>query len=169
MPTIAVPTIVTAEDDPITRRHLRLVLEDAGFDVVADARDGDEAVELAREHRPDLMLIDLGLPGLDGVEAIRRILDDSRLPIVALTSRSASDAGEALDAGAVSLLHKPVGGEEVVTTLRDALAKEPHPAERDESRAAIASLLELLGYPTEWADDFADKSIRQGRVWRRLS
>ena len=166
---IAVPTIVTAEDDPITRRHLRLVLEDAGFDVVADARDGDEAVELARAHRPDLMVIDLGLPGLDGVEAIRRILDDRRVPIVALTGRSAAEAGEALEAGAVSLLHKPVGGDEVVTTLRDALAAQPAPSRWEESRAAIASLLELLGYPEEWADELAEKSMRKGRVWRRVS
>jgi DNA-binding NarL/FixJ family response regulator len=50
------------EDDPIVRADLRLILEDAGFDVCPDARDGIEAVELARTHRPDLILIDLGLP-----------------------------------------------------------------------------------------------------------
>ena len=64
-------SVLTVEDNPITRTELRLVLEDAGFDVVADARDGAEAVELAREHRPDLILLDLGLPVLDGIEAAR--------------------------------------------------------------------------------------------------
>src|SRR6266403_804083 len=66
--------VLTVEDDPIVRADLRLILEDAGFDVCPDARDGIEAVELAREHRPDLVLIDLSLPRLDGVEATRRIL-----------------------------------------------------------------------------------------------
>ena len=69
MQALATASVLTVEDDPIVRADLRLILEDAGFDVCADARDGVEAVELARQHRPDLILMDLNLPGLDGVEA----------------------------------------------------------------------------------------------------
>src|SRR4051794_33719951 len=65
----AAARVMTVEDDPIVRADLRLVLEDAGFGVCADARDGIEAVELARLHAPDLIVLDLGLPKLDGVEA----------------------------------------------------------------------------------------------------
>ena len=95
-------TVLTVEDNPVVRADLRLVLEDAGFDVCADARDGLEAVELAREHRPDLILLDLGLPELDGVEATRRILAERDVPIVALTGRSRGLAEEAMAVGATS-------------------------------------------------------------------
>ncbi len=81
----AAATVLTVDDDPIVRADLRLVLEDAGFDVCEDARDGVEAVELARIHRPDVIVLDLALPRLDGVEATRRILDEREVPIVALT------------------------------------------------------------------------------------
>ena len=67
-------TVLTVEDDPVTRADLRVVLEDAGFTVVPDARDGLEALELARRHEPDVVLLDLGLPRLGGVEAVRRLL-----------------------------------------------------------------------------------------------
>ena len=60
----ATARVMTVEDDPIVRADLRLVLEDAGFGVCADARDGIEAVELARLHTPDLIVLDLGLPRL---------------------------------------------------------------------------------------------------------
>ena len=71
----APPTsVLTIEDDPIIRADLRLVVGTAGFDVCADARDGVEAIELAREQGPDVILLDLGLPRLGGVEATRRIL-----------------------------------------------------------------------------------------------
>src|SRR2546428_4746845 len=88
----ATASVLTVEDDPIVRADLRLILEDAGFDVCPDARDGVEAVELAREHRPDLILIDLSLPELDGVEATRRILDEREVPVVALTRYAAGDS-----------------------------------------------------------------------------
>ena len=59
----ATATILTVEDDAIVRADLRVVLEEAGFEVCADARDGEEAVDLARRHRPDLVLMDLGMRG----------------------------------------------------------------------------------------------------------
>jgi two-component system, response regulator PdtaR len=115
--------VLTVEDDPIVRADLRLILEEAGFDVCPDARDGVEAVELAREHRPDLILIDLSLPGMDGVEATRRILDERDVPIVALTGHSGGDFVErAIEAGAVAHLIKPFRDSHLVETITDALA-----------------------------------------------
>jgi two-component system, response regulator PdtaR len=115
--------VLTVEDDPIVRADLRLILEDAGFDVVPDARDGVEAVEFAREHRPDLILIDLSLPNLDGVEATRQILDEQDVPIVALTGHSTGGLVErAIEAGVVAHVLKPFHESHLVETITDALA-----------------------------------------------
>jgi CheY-like chemotaxis protein len=115
--------VLTVEDDPIVRADLRLILEGAGFDVCPDARDGLEAVELARVHRPDLVLIDLNLPGVNGVEAARRILDERQLPIVALTGYSSGGFVErAIEAGAVAHVLKPFHEAQLVGTVTGALA-----------------------------------------------
>jgi response regulator NasT len=125
--------VLTVEDDPIVRADLRLILEDAGFDVCPDARDGIEAVELAREHRPDLILIDLSLPRIDGVEATRRILDERDVPIVALTGHRSGDFVErAIEAGAVAHVLKPFHETHLVGTITGALADR---ASRDEADA----------------------------------
>jgi CheY-like chemotaxis protein len=125
--------VLTVEDDPIVRADLRLILEDAGFDVCPDARDGIEAVELAREHRPDLILIDLSLPRIDGVEATRRILGERDVPIVALTGHRSGDFVErALEAGAVAHVLKPFHENHLVGTITGALADR---ASRDDAEA----------------------------------
>jgi response regulator NasT len=119
----ATASVLTVEDDPIVRADLRLILEGAGFDVVPDARDGVEAVELAREHRPDLILIDLNLPGIDGVEATRQILSERTVPIVALTGQRAGIVERALEAGAVAHVAKPFDEGQLVGTITDVLAE----------------------------------------------
>jgi response regulator NasT len=78
--------ILIAEDETIIRLDLRELLERAGFEVVAEARDGEEAVELARSAAPDLALLDVKMPRLDGIEAARRILDERAIPIVMVTA-----------------------------------------------------------------------------------
>jgi CheY-like chemotaxis protein len=119
----ATASVLTVEDDPIVRADLRLILEDAGFDVCPDARDGVEAVELAREHRPDLILIDLNLPRLDGVEATRQILSERAVPIVALTGHRTGFAERALEAGAVAHVLKPFDDSHLVETVTGVLAE----------------------------------------------
>jgi response regulator NasT len=165
MTTTATARVLTVEDDPIVRADLRLVLEDAGFEVCADARDGLEAVELARSHAPDLIVLDLGLPRLGGVQATREILRERRVPIVALTGRSPALATEALEAGALAYLRKPFGAAELVRTVHDTLTG--HGPERAASRAALAELLGLLGYPGSLATELEEAAYRRGRVWRR--
>jgi len=126
MSALPTPTVLTVEDDPIVRADLRLVLEDAGFDVCADASDGMEAVVLARKHRPDVILLDLGLPRIDGIEAARRIRSERTVPIVALTGHSAGGFVErALEAGASSYVLKPFGEAELVGALRDRIERVP--------------------------------------------
>jgi CheY-like chemotaxis protein len=123
MPGLTTARILTVEDDPIVRADLRLILEDAGYEVVPDARDGVEAVDLAREHRPDLVLIDLSLPRLDGVEATRQILGERDVPIVALTGHTTGGEIErATAAGAVAHILKPFSEAHLVGTLSGVLA-----------------------------------------------
>ena len=145
MPASTTARVLTVEDDPIVRADLRLILEDHGFDVCADARNGVEAVELAREHRPDLILIDLNLPELDGVEATRRILEEREVPIVALTGYVAGDSIErAVEAGAVDHVRKPFSEAELVDTLRDVLATRRLEAERDADHHYIRITIEAM-------------------------
>jgi CheY-like chemotaxis protein len=130
LPAVTTARILTVDDNPIVRADLRLILEDAGFEVCPDARDGVEAVDLAREHQPDLVLIDLSMPGLDGVEATRRILGERDVPVVALTGHSKGDfVQRAVDAGAVGHVLKPFSRAGLVATLSGVLAER---ADRDE-------------------------------------
>ena len=78
--------ILVAEDETIIRLDLRALLEGAGFEVCAEAKDGLEAVELARSELPDLAVLDVKMPRLDGIEAARRILEEDPIPIVMLTA-----------------------------------------------------------------------------------
>src|SRR5438552_18538886 len=78
--------ILIAEDETIIRLDLRDLLVRAGFDVCAEARDGEEAVELARSEQPDLAIMDVKMPKLDGIDAARRILEERPIPIVMLTA-----------------------------------------------------------------------------------
>jgi two-component system, response regulator PdtaR len=162
----ATARVMTVEDDPIVRADLRLVLEDAGFGVCAGARDGIEAVELARLHAPDLIVLDLGLPRLDGIEATRRILRERDVPIIALTGRSLSLAMEAVEAGAVTFLRKPFVESELVDTVTTALASHVQ-KERDTSRSTLETILELVGYPATWASELEQRAYDNGRLWKR--
>ena len=167
MSAVALPTVLTVEDDPIVRADLRLVLEDAGFSVSA-ARDGIEAVRLARETKPDAILLDLGLPRLDGVEVTRRILAERVVPIVALTGRSMDLAHRAVEAGAISFVLKPFVPEEIVGALLDALALQVGAvgAAREESLRALTELVGLLGYAEGFAAELEARSFRDGKVWK---
>src|ERR1041384_5287307 len=100
--------ILVAEDETFIRMDLRALLEGAGFEVCAEARDGEEAVELARAERPDLAVLDVKMPRLDGIEAARRILDERPIPIVMVTAYAERElASRAVEAGVFGYLVKP--------------------------------------------------------------
>ena len=179
----ATATILTVEDDAIVRADLRLVLEDAGFEVCADARDGEEAVELARRHRPDLVLMDLGLPRVDGVEAIRRIRGNRDVPVVALTGhRSGGFVERALEAGATAHVLKPFQAARLVGTVTRTLAD--HRARRGEAEWERRHHLVMIDAMmrdgrSQWeiehalrrANGWDDESVSGGpirRLWRAL-
>ncbi len=113
--------VLIADDHPIVREGLRSLLEDSdGFCVVAEARDGDEAVRLAAQHRPDVVLMDLSMPGVDGVEATRRVLADGTAEAVLVLTMHDDDSGvfAAMRAGARGYLLKGSPGSEILESLR---------------------------------------------------
>ena len=147
MPALTTARVLTVDDDPIVRADLRLILEEAGFDVCTDARDGVEAVELARTQRPDLILIDLSLPNVDGVEATRRILRERRVPIVALTGhRSGGFIERAIEAGVVAHVLKPFHEAHLLRTIAGALADYDERDADDFSRIALVESMMRENY-----------------------
>jgi AmiR/NasT family two-component response regulator len=120
------PRLVVAEDQALIRLDLERLLEEAGFDVCGSARDGQEAVELALELRPDLVLLDVKMPRLDGVEAARRILTEGFVPIVMLTAYGYGELiSRAVDVGVVGFVVKPFKESALVEALRQALERAP--------------------------------------------
>ena len=116
--------ILIAEDETIIRLDLRGLLERAGFDVCAEARDGLEAVELARAKRPDLAIMDVKMPQLDGIEAARRILDERPIPIVMLTAYGQEElVSRAVEAGIFGYLVKPFREDDLLPAIQAARAR----------------------------------------------
>ena len=119
--------VLIAEDHAVVRSGLeRLLATTPDIEVVAGAADGEEAVALAAEHRPDVVRMDLSMPNVDGIEATRRILDESRqVQVVVLTSISDREKIEAaLDAGAIGYLLKDAEPEDVTRGIRAAARGE---------------------------------------------
>jgi two-component system KDP operon response regulator KdpE len=113
-----VTTILIADDDPQIVRALRITLGAKGYDVVT-AVDGTQALAVAIEHRPDLYLIDLGMPRLDGIELIHGLRGWTTAPILVVSGRSGSDDKvEALDAGADDYVTKPFAIDELLARIR---------------------------------------------------
>jgi two-component system KDP operon response regulator KdpE len=112
---------VVVEDDPQIRRFLRTVLPDEGFEVF-EAETGERGLVEAATRKPDVVILDLGLPDLDGAEVIRRLREWSQVPILVLSARTREqDKIAALDAGADDYLVKPFGAGELMARLRVAL------------------------------------------------
>ena len=116
--------VVVAEDEAIIRLDLVETLREQGFDVVADTGRGDEAVRLVAEHRPDVAILDVKMPGLDGIEAARRIAPQRGTAVVILTAFSQRELVEqAREAGAMTYLVKPYRREALVPAVELALAR----------------------------------------------
>jgi AmiR/NasT family two-component response regulator len=134
--------ILVAEDETIIRLDLKETLERAGFEVCGEARDGEEAVELAREEKPDLAVVDVKMPRLDGIEAARRILAERPIPIVMLTAYGHDElVARAVDAGVFAYLVKPFRESDLLPAIQTAKARY---AELEALREEAESLAEAL-------------------------
>ena len=134
--------ILVAEDETIIRLDLRDLLERAGFEVVAEAKDGEEAVALARSAQPDLALMDVKMPRLDGIEAARRILDERPIPIVMLTAYGQQElVARAAEAGVFGYLVKPFREQDLLPAIHTARARhEELQALREEAESLQEAL-----------------------------
>ena len=121
--------VVIAEDEALIRLDLKEMLEEEGYVVVAEAGDGEQAVALTEEHRPDLVVLDVKMPRLDGISAAERIAAARLAPVVVLTAFSQRELVErARDAGAMAYLVKPFKESALVEALHEALERTPDPA-----------------------------------------
>ena len=125
-------TILVVDDEPQIRRVMRTTLSSNGYAVV-EAKSGEEALEVIRKERPELVLLDLNMPGMGGLEVCREIRDQSDIAIIMLTVRNSEhDKVLALDAGADDYVVKPFSMEELLARIRAALRRtssaEPVPS-----------------------------------------
>jgi len=123
----AAPTnhrVVIAEDEALIRMDLAEMLAEEGYDVVGQAADGEKAIELAESLRPDLVILDVKMPKLDGIAAAERIAEQRIAPVVILTAFSQRDLVErARDAGAMAYLVKPFTKNDLVPAIEIAVSR----------------------------------------------
>jgi two-component system, OmpR family, KDP operon response regulator KdpE len=154
-------TVLVVDDEPAIVRTLSINLRARGYDVYV-AGDGRTALDVAREEQPDVVLLDLGLPDLSGVDVLRRLRSWSQVPVVVLSARHGSDDKvEALDEGADDYVTKPFGMDELLARVRAAVRRSGA-ADADEVVETAAFRVDLAASrverdgddvrltPTEW-------------------
>ena len=135
--------VLVVDDEAPIRRYLRAALSAQGFSVYESA-SGEEALQAVLSHRPDIIILDLGLPDIDGIEVTRRLREWSQTPIIILSVREVEqDKIAALDAGADDYLTKPFGTGELLARMRVALRKQ--------SSAANEPVFESKGLSVDFA------------------
>lgn len=149
--------ILVVDDEPQIRRVIKVILVGQGYEVV-EVRSGNAALLTFREFLPDLVLLDLNMPGMTGLETCRSLRETSEVPIIFLTVRSQEDEKvEALDAGADDYVTKPFGKKELLARIRAALRRSP-----------------TIGGPNTFASgdlaiDFEARKVRSGNKSIRLT
>lgn len=134
--------VLIAEDETIIRLDLRAQLEELGYLVCGEARNGNEAVELARELEPEVAILDVKMPDSDGLDAARRILAERSIPILLLTAYSDPElVGRAARAGVFAYLVKPFQSSDLMPAIETAIARH---GELDELRGEAEGLAEAL-------------------------
>jgi two-component system, OmpR family, KDP operon response regulator KdpE len=146
-----VTRVLVVDDEPQIVRGLRTNLRARGYDVVT-APDGEEALATAARERPDVAIVDLGLPGIDGVDVIEGIRAWSRMPILVLSARDQEpDKVRALDAGADDYVTKPFGMDELLARLR-AAERRLHPMDEAPEVVTDAFTVDLAAARVRTAD-----------------
>ncbi len=171
-------SIVVAEDEAIIRMDLRELLVEEGYDVVAECGRGDEAVALIREHRPDVALLDIKMPGMDGISAAREVASEQLTAVVLVTAFSQRELiEEASDAGVHGYVVKPFERHDLVPAIEVALARfranrdladKASTAERRlESRVLIdrakGVLMDTAGLSEQESFEFIQRTAMQSR------
>lgn len=135
--------VLIVDDESLIRMDLRDIIESCGHEVVAEGTNGVEALELCKKHKPDIILMDVKMPELDGIEAARQIGFHHEAPVVLLTSYSQQDLiDKARDSGVYGYLIKPVREEQLVPSLEMALGRYKSDAQLREKMAELEQSLE---------------------------
>jgi len=151
--------VLVVDDEPQIRRVMRVILSGENYEVV-EARSGESALLRFREFLPDLVLLDLNMPGMSGLETCRAMRETSEVPIIVLTVRHEEEEKvEALDAGADDYVTKPFGKQELLARIRAALRRSPVSSSAG-PRTFVSDDLEI---------DFEARKIRLGKKTVRLT
>lgn len=172
--------MVIAEDEALIRLDLKEMLEEDGYAVVGEAGDGESAVKLAMELRPDLVILDVKMPVLDGISAAERIVSERIAPCLILTAFSQRDLVErARDAGAMAYLVKPFTKGDLVPAIEMAVSRHEEIAalekevttlsDRLETRKLVERAKGLLMAQHGWTEPQAFRWIQKASMDRRMS
>ena len=179
-PSSAPRRVVVAEDESLIRLDIVEILRDNGFDVVGEAGDGETAVKLATDLRPDLVVMDIRMPQLDGIEAAERLAKDRIAPVVLLTAFSQKELVErASEAGALAYVVKPFTPADLLPAIEIALARYAQiialeaevqdMVERFETRKLVDRAKGLLNEKMGLTEPEAFRWIQKASMDRRLT
>lgn len=171
--------VLVAEDEAIIRMDVVATLSDAGFEVVAEASDGEEAVQLAGELEPDVVVMDIKMPKMDGISAAEK-LAEKKIPVVLLTAFSQADlVSRAVEAGALAYITKPFKPADLVPAIQIAMARNEEIlsleqeisdlSERLETRKLMDRAKGLLMSKMKLSEPEAFRWIQKASMDRRLS
>ncbi|QCR19289.1 ANTAR domain-containing response regulator [Agrococcus sp. SGAir0287] len=172
--------VVVAEDESLIRLDIVETLQDNGFEIVGEAGDGERAVELATELRPDLVVMDVKMPKMDGISAAERLSEGKIAPVVLLTAFSQKELVErASEAGALAYVVKPFTPNDLLPAIEIALARYDQIqalesevadlAERFETRKLVDRAKGLLGQRMGLSEPEAFRWIQKASMDRRLT
>jgi response regulator NasT len=135
--------VLVAEDEALIRLDLKEMLQEEGYDVVGEAADGEQAVRLAEELKPDLVILDVKMPVLDGISAAEQIVAQRIAPVVMLTAFSQRDLVErAVEAGAMAYLVKPFAKSDLLPTIEVAVSRHAQLTALEDEVADLTDRLE---------------------------
>lgn len=162
--------VVIAEDEAIIRLDLKELLEEEGYEVVGETGRGDEAVELVRKMRPDLAILDIKMPGMDGLSAARHIAGERLAAVLILTAFSQRDLVEqARDAGALAYLVKPFQKSDLLPAIEVALGRHSELMSLERELSDLAERLEARKLIDRAKGRLMDEhSMSEQQAWRFL-
>ena len=172
-------TVIVAEDESLIRMDVVETLREHGFDVIAEAADGAEAVELVNQHHPDLLVMDIKMPNMDGITAAEKLID-TKTPIVLLTAFSQKElVDRASEAGAMAYVVKPFTPNDLLPAIEIALSRHTQLLaleaeiadlnERFETRKLVDRAKGLLNEKMNLSEPEAFRWIQKASMDRRLS
>jgi len=171
--------VVVVEDEALIRMDVVATLEEAGFEIVGEGADGEEAISLAKEHEPDLVVMDIKMPKLDGISAAEKIAE-LKIPVVLLTAFSQTDlVSRAAEAGALAYVTKPFKPADLLPAIQIALARHEELLSLESEIAELSDRLEtrkmmdrakgLLMTQMKLSEPDAFRWIQKASMDRRLS